>query len=76
VQAALPGTVYQSGGCSSYYTDVNGRNSFSWPFSTGRLRGEVGTFTESDYLVSEEEPADACCASKYQTVPAFLVSRP
>ncbi|MGW4527945.1 flavin-containing monooxygenase [Amycolatopsis sp. NPDC004378] len=49
VQAALPGTVYQSGGCSSYYTDVNGRNSFSWPFSTGRLRSQVGSFDEKDY---------------------------
>ncbi|GAB3166147.1 NAD(P)/FAD-dependent oxidoreductase [Amycolatopsis stemonae] len=49
VQAALPGTVYQSGGCSSYYTDVNGRNSFSWPFSTGRLRSQVGSFDEQDY---------------------------
>ncbi|WP_410645282.1 flavin-containing monooxygenase [Amycolatopsis sp. lyj-346] len=52
VQAALPGTVYQSGGCSSYYTDVNGRNSFSWPFSTGRLRSRVGEFREADYEVT------------------------
>jgi cation diffusion facilitator CzcD-associated flavoprotein CzcO len=52
VQAALPGTVYQSGGCSSYYTDVNGRNSFSWPFSTGRLRAQVGEFREADYEVT------------------------
>lgn len=51
VQAALPGTVYQSGGCSSYYTDVNGRNSFSWPFSTGRLRSRVGSFDEADYEI-------------------------
>ncbi|MEC3980799.1 flavin-containing monooxygenase [Amycolatopsis sp. H20-H5] len=51
VQAALPGTVYQSGGCASYYTDVNGRNSFSWPFSTGKLRARVRDFAESDYLV-------------------------
>ncbi|MBE1501977.1 cation diffusion facilitator CzcD-associated flavoprotein CzcO [Amycolatopsis lexingtonensis] len=51
VQAALPGTVYQSGGCSSYYTDVNGRNSFSWPFSTGRLRSQVGAFDEADYEI-------------------------
>jgi cation diffusion facilitator CzcD-associated flavoprotein CzcO len=51
VQAALPGTVYQSGGCSSYYTDVNGRNSFSWPFSTGRLRSRVGEFREADYEI-------------------------
>jgi cation diffusion facilitator CzcD-associated flavoprotein CzcO len=52
VQAALPGTVYQSGGCSSYYTDVNGRNSFSWPFSTGRLRSRVGSFDEADYEIA------------------------
>jgi cation diffusion facilitator CzcD-associated flavoprotein CzcO len=52
VQAALPGTVYQSGGCSSYYTDVNGRNSFSWPFSTGRLRSRVGEFREADYEIT------------------------
>ncbi|HEY3479477.1 MAG TPA: NAD(P)/FAD-dependent oxidoreductase, partial [Streptomyces sp.] len=51
VQAALPGTVYQSGGCSSYYTDANGRNSFSWPFSTGRLRSQVGAFDEGDYEI-------------------------
>ncbi|MEQ0564339.1 NAD(P)/FAD-dependent oxidoreductase [Amycolatopsis sp. NEAU-NG30] len=51
VQAALPGTVYQSGGCSSYYTDGNGRNSFSWPFSTGRLRAQVGSFAEADYEI-------------------------
>ncbi len=53
VQAALPGTVYQSGGCSSYYTDVNGRNSFSWPWSTGRLRSMVRDFARSDHLVEE-----------------------
>ncbi|MGW3998297.1 flavin-containing monooxygenase [Amycolatopsis sp. NPDC004772] len=53
VQAALPGTVYQSGGCSSYYTDVNGRNSFSWPFSTGRLRAQVGGFREADYELGQ-----------------------
>ncbi|MGV9360997.1 flavin-containing monooxygenase [Amycolatopsis sp. NPDC003731] len=53
VQAALPGTVYQSGGCASYYTDANGRNSFSWPFSTGRLRAQVGEFREADYELGQ-----------------------
>ena len=59
VQAALPGTVYQSGGCSSYYTDVNGRNSFSWPFSTGRLRSQVGEFAEADYEFSKKRSSHA-----------------
>ena len=38
VQTALRGTVYETGGCASYYHDVNGRNSFSWPWSTRHLR--------------------------------------
>ncbi|MDV6013768.1 NAD(P)/FAD-dependent oxidoreductase [Haloechinothrix sp. LS1_15] len=49
VQRALQGTVYNSGGCSSYYLDVNGRNSFNWPWSTGALRRRVGTFDPADY---------------------------
>lgn len=44
VQAALAGTVYNTGGCASYYQDANGRNSFSWPWSTGRLVRRVSTF--------------------------------
>jgi cation diffusion facilitator CzcD-associated flavoprotein CzcO len=61
VQAALPRTVYNSGGCSSYYLDVNGRNSFSWPWSTGRLRAQVGRFDPDAYLIDapSQEPAAA-----------------
>jgi cation diffusion facilitator CzcD-associated flavoprotein CzcO len=52
VQAALRGTVYETGGCASYYHDVNGQNSFSWPWSTRRLRTRVGRFDASDYTIS------------------------
>ncbi|MEU4598657.1 NAD(P)/FAD-dependent oxidoreductase [Nocardia sp. NPDC023988] len=55
VQAALPGTVYNSGGCSSYYLDVNGRNSFSWPWSTGALRSRVSSFDPADFTVTESK---------------------
>ncbi|WP_020666742.1 flavin-containing monooxygenase [Amycolatopsis nigrescens] len=51
VQAALPGTVYNSGGCSSYYLDENGRNSFNWPWSTGRLRARIREFDPAEYTV-------------------------
>ncbi|MGH3372551.1 MAG: cyclohexanone monooxygenase, partial [Nocardioidaceae bacterium] len=51
VQEALAGTVYNAGGCSSYYLDANGRNSFSWPWSTGRLREMVGAFDPDDFAV-------------------------
>src|SRR5918994_7326948 len=32
VQRALRGTVWNAGGCSSYYLDANGRNSTVWPW--------------------------------------------
>ncbi|PPS73373.1 MULTISPECIES: flavin-containing monooxygenase [Streptomyces] len=55
LQTALAGTVYNSGGCRSYYLDTNGRNSFSWPWSTGRLRTEVGRFEAKDFTASSSE---------------------
>jgi len=55
VQQALQGTVYNSGGCSSYYLDANGRNSFSWPWSTGRLSRRVSTFDPADFEITADE---------------------
>jgi cyclohexanone monooxygenase len=52
VQEALRSTVYETGGCASYYRDANGRNSFNWPWSTRRLRAEVGTFSPEDYAIT------------------------
>jgi len=34
IQHKLAGTVWNAGGCGSYYLDVNGRNSFMCPLST------------------------------------------
>ncbi|MEU9291166.1 NAD(P)/FAD-dependent oxidoreductase [Streptomyces sp. NPDC048275] len=52
VQQALPSTVYNAGGCSSYYLDDNGRNSFSWPWSTGRMRRRLARFDPEAYDVT------------------------
>ncbi len=49
VQEALAGTVYNSGGCSSYYLDENGRNSFSWPWSTYALERRIRDFDLDAY---------------------------
>lgn len=54
VQQALATTVYNAGGCQSYFLDVNGRNSFNWPWSTGRMRDRLRRFDESAYLTSTE----------------------
>ncbi|MGW1343787.1 flavin-containing monooxygenase [Kribbella sp. NPDC002412] len=52
VQSALAGTVYETGGCASYYHDVNGRNSFSWPWSSARLRTQVAHFDPTAYTIT------------------------
>ncbi|MFD9661278.1 flavin-containing monooxygenase [Rhodococcus sp. NPDC059968] len=63
VQEALATTVYNAGGCQSYFLDVNGRNSFNWPWSTDRMRQRLGRFDESAYDVSHE-PASATATSR------------
>ncbi|MGW7406177.1 flavin-containing monooxygenase [Streptomyces sp. NPDC054833] len=52
IQQALPRTVYNAGGCSSYYLDDNGRNSFSWPWSTGRMRRRLAEFDPEAYDIT------------------------
>ncbi|AWK71695.1 cyclohexanone monooxygenase [Rhodococcus oxybenzonivorans] len=54
VQEALATTVYNAGGCQSYFLDVNGRNSFNWPWSTDRMRRRLGRFDEAAYEVTCE----------------------
>ncbi|MFG1781970.1 flavin-containing monooxygenase [Rhodococcus oryzae] len=58
VQQALATTVYNAGGCQSYFLDVNGRNSFNWPWSTDRMRARLGEFDDRAYVTSTNLPAD------------------
>ncbi|MDG3015644.1 NAD(P)/FAD-dependent oxidoreductase [Speluncibacter jeojiensis] len=55
VQAALGATVYNAGGCSSYFFDVNGRNSFNWPWSSEALRRRVSRFDPCAYDVTRDD---------------------
>ena len=41
------GTVWVSGGCSSYYIDRNGRNSTIWPTFTWPFRQRTREFDEA-----------------------------
>lgn len=51
VQTALQGTVWNTGGCSSYYIDSNGRNSTGFPWSTLTMRRLLQHFDLDDYTV-------------------------
>lgn len=49
VDDALGGTVWNSGGCSSWYLDSRGRNSVMWPTFTFRFRARTKTFDLNNY---------------------------
>ena len=51
------GTVWVSGGCSSYYIDRNGRNSTIWPTFTWPFRQRTREFDEAAYALGT--PASA-----------------
>lgn len=49
VDRALRGSVWNAGGCASYYLDENGRNSFMYPWSTVRYRRQTRRFDLDAY---------------------------
>lgn len=51
LQDALRTTVYDAGHCSSYYLSPSGRNTFSWPWSTGRLIRSLSRFDPAAYTL-------------------------
>lgn len=46
---SLATTVWNSGGCHSWYLDRTGRNSTLWPFGVGRFRRTVGRVRPEAY---------------------------
>jgi cation diffusion facilitator CzcD-associated flavoprotein CzcO len=56
VQKALAGTVWNSGGCQSYYLDRNGTNSTIYPWTTIDLRRRTSRFQLDEYLACEAAP--------------------
>lgn len=49
VQRDLQGTVWNTGGCSSYYIDANGRNSIGFPWSTNTMQKLLADFDLGSY---------------------------
>jgi cation diffusion facilitator CzcD-associated flavoprotein CzcO len=52
VQAKAAPTVWNSGGCSSWYLDDAGRNTTLWPDYTFRFIRKTRTFDPADYVLS------------------------
>jgi cation diffusion facilitator CzcD-associated flavoprotein CzcO len=51
IQTMLQGTVWNAGGCKSWYLDANGRNTTLWPTFTFRFRSRLKSFKLGSYLV-------------------------
>ncbi|MGA6136377.1 flavin-containing monooxygenase [Acinetobacter dispersus] len=58
IQAALKNTVWNTGGCSSYFIDRNGRNSTLWPWTTFEMRARLAQCDLNDYVLgfTKSEP--------------------
>ena len=41
VQGALGTTVFNAGGCASYYLDAHGKNFAAWPWSLSQLKSDL-----------------------------------
>jgi cation diffusion facilitator CzcD-associated flavoprotein CzcO len=56
VQRRLAGSIWNAGGCASYYLDSTGRNSTIFPWSTIELRRRLRRFDTSDYRTTVRRP--------------------
>jgi hypothetical protein len=57
LQARMGQTVWNSGGCSSWYLDVNGKNTTIYPDFTWRYRLDTQHFDASAYELSAPDRA-------------------
>ena len=55
VQSLLGNTVWNSGGCESYYLDDQGRNIASWPWTIPKLKQKLSQFDLINYQIKRLE---------------------
>ncbi len=55
LQSRMPPTVWNSGGCSSWYIDANGKNTTIWPDFTWRFRRQTREFDAAAYELTAPE---------------------
>ncbi len=57
VDKQMQGTVWDTGGCSSFYLDATGRNATLWPDWTWRFRHRAAHFDSDAYQLAPRPPA-------------------
>ncbi|MEU7505860.1 flavin-containing monooxygenase [Streptomyces lavendulae] len=68
VQARMERTVWNTGGCTSWYLDAQGRNTTVWPGTTGEFRKETRSVDLSEYEVIRGRDGDR--GRRVERVPA------
>ncbi|MGH2979193.1 MAG: flavin-containing monooxygenase [Solirubrobacterales bacterium] len=69
IQRRLVRSVWNTGGCSSWYLDRTGRNTTIWPYFTWRYWQKTRRFDPAPYLLSNgASPAQAAAASTPTTL--------
>jgi cation diffusion facilitator CzcD-associated flavoprotein CzcO len=56
VDGRMQGTVWDTGGCSSFYIDASGRNATLWPDWTWRFRQRAARFDGGAYRLAKRRP--------------------
>ncbi|MDV7242813.1 MULTISPECIES: NAD(P)/FAD-dependent oxidoreductase [Rhodococcus] len=59
IQSGLQSTVWNKGGCSSWYYDAEGRNSVQWPTFTFRFRSQLQRFDRENYVARRRSEKEA-----------------
>jgi hypothetical protein len=59
IQRRLQGSVWNSGGCASWYLDDQGRNSVIWPGFTWPYKQRMLRFDPQAYVLRTRRPAAA-----------------
>ncbi|MFJ5777857.1 flavin-containing monooxygenase [Streptomyces sp. NPDC093094] len=67
VQERMKRTVWNTGGCTSWYLDASGRNTTVWPGTTTEFRRATRRVDLAEYAVLREPAARAAVASAPET---------
>ena len=63
IQRQLGGSVWNTGGCASWYIDVNGKNTVIWPGSTWPYRQRLRRFDPQHYDLRPRVPVSSPAAA-------------
>ncbi|SHL96594.1 flavin-containing monooxygenase [Actinacidiphila paucisporea] len=74
MQSRAARTVWNTGGCKSWYLDANGRNTTAWPGTTAEFRRATEQLKISEYDLIAPAAGDVSPVGDDRTIPAEVAS--